>query len=267
MARPSVVLPEPDLPTTPSVSPLRNSMLMPSTALMWPTTLRSTPRLIGNQTFRFLVSTHDGRVRLRRRRIGLRLGREQRARIRMLGRGEHALDRALLDDLAALHHADPVGELAHDAEIVGDEQHRHAEPRLDVFQELQDLRLHRDVERGGRLVGDQQIGLVGERHGDHHALALAAGQLVRIAAEPPRRVGNADLVEQFEDAGARRLAGNALMQQQNFADLLLDRVQRIERRHRLLENDGDVVAAHLADLALRHGQQFAALEHRLEPDG
>ncbi len=29
---------------------------------------------------------------------------------------------------------------------------------------------------------------------------------MRIAAEPALRIGNADLVEQFEDAGARRLA-------------------------------------------------------------
>jgi hypothetical protein len=56
------------------------------------------------------------------------------------------------------------------------------------FKQLDDLRLHRDVERGGRLVGDEQIGLVGERHGDHHALALAAGQLMRIA--PSRLCGS-----------------------------------------------------------------------------
>ena len=60
MARPSVVLPEPDSPTTPSVSPWRTLMLMPSTALMWPTILRSKPRLIGNQTFKSLVSTTTG---------------------------------------------------------------------------------------------------------------------------------------------------------------------------------------------------------------
>ena len=112
---------------------------------------------------------------------------------------------AVLDDLAVLHHADAVGELAHDAEIVGDEQHRHAEPRLRVLQQLQDLRLHRDVERGGRLVGDQQVRLVRQRHGDHHALALAAGELMRIAASRAGRIGNADLVEQFDDARARRL--------------------------------------------------------------
>ena len=51
-------------------------------------------------------------------------------------------------------------------------------------EQRQDLRLDGDVERGGRLVGDQQVRLVGERHGDHHALALAARQLVRIGVEP-----------------------------------------------------------------------------------
>ena len=112
---------------------------------------------------------------------------------------------ALLDDLALLHDADAVGELAHDAEIVGDEQHRHAEPLLRFLQQFQDLRLHRDVERGGRLVGDQQIRLVRQRHGDHHALALAAGKLMRIGAEPLGRIGNADLGEQFDDA-ARALS-------------------------------------------------------------
>ena len=177
----------------------------------------------------------------------------------MLGRREHALDRALLDDLALLHHADAVGELAHDAEVVGDEQKRHAEPLLDVLQQRDDLRLHGDVERGGRLVGDQQIGLVGERHGDHDALALAAGELMRIAVEPGLRIGNADLGQHFERAGARRGAGQAAVQQQNLADLLLDGVQRIERGHRLLEHDGDVVAAHLADVALAQAQQIACL--------
>ena len=99
----------------------------------------------------------------------------------MLGRGEHALDRALLDDLAGIHNADPVGEFAHDAEIVGNEQHRHAEPLLRVLEQFQNLRLHRDVERGGRLVGDQQVRLVRQRHGNHHALTLAARELMRIA--------------------------------------------------------------------------------------
>ena len=78
MARPSVVLPEPDSPTMPSVSPWRTAMLTPSTALMWPTTLRITPRLIGNQTLRSSVSTTTGACGVDRRGVGLRLGGKQR---------------------------------------------------------------------------------------------------------------------------------------------------------------------------------------------
>jgi hypothetical protein len=47
----------------------------------------------------------------------------------MFRRGEHLLHRPLLDDLAAIHDADHVGDAAHDAEVVGDEQQAHAEPR------------------------------------------------------------------------------------------------------------------------------------------
>ena len=51
----------------------------------------------------------------------------------------------------------PVGAAGDDAEIVGDEDHRHAALALLALQQVQDLRLHGDVERRGRLVGDQQL--------------------------------------------------------------------------------------------------------------
>ena len=49
------------------------------------------------------------------------------------------------------------------------------------------LRLHHHVERGGRLVGDQQPRLAGQRHRDQHPLPLAAGELVRVGARAARR--------------------------------------------------------------------------------
>ena len=62
---------------------------------------------------------------------------------------------ALLDDLAVLHDVDPVGEPAHDAKIVGDEEHGHALVVLELGQQFQDLRLDCHVEGGRGLVGDQ----------------------------------------------------------------------------------------------------------------
>ena len=54
---------------------------------------------------------------------------------------------------------------------------------LQLAQQVEDLRLNGHVERRGRLVGDQQLRLRRERHGDHHALAHAARELVRIGLE------------------------------------------------------------------------------------
>ncbi len=156
--------------------------------------------------------------------------------------------------------ADDVGDAAHDAEVVGDEQHAHAEPRPDFGEQRQDLGLHRDVERGGRLVRDQKIRFVGERHRDHDALALAAGQLMRIALQARFGIGNADLRQQFERARPRRLPADAAVQRKDLGNLRLDRVQRIERGHRLLEDDRDVVAADFTHLVFSRLQKIAAAE-------
>ena len=50
------------------------------------------------------------------------------------------------------------------------------------------------------------------------------------------------------------------MDLQHLADLLLDRVQRVERGHRLLEDHRDLVAADLAKRRRRQRQQILALE-------
>jgi hypothetical protein len=57
---------------------------------------------------------------------------------------------------------------------VRNEQHGRALAALQVVDQMQDLRLRGDVQRGGRFIGDQQGGFQGQRHGDHGALALAA---------------------------------------------------------------------------------------------
>jgi hypothetical protein len=62
-----------------------------------------------------------------------------------------------------------------------------------VPDELEDLRLRGDVERGGGLVGDQQHRLEHQRHRDHDALALAARQLVRVAGDHALGVGQQHL--------------------------------------------------------------------------
>ena len=76
--------------------------------------------------------------------------------------------------------------------------------RLSRMQEIEDLRLDRHVERGRRLVGDQELGPAGERHRDHHPLAHAAGELVRKGARAPLRIGNADFAREARHARLSR---------------------------------------------------------------
>src|SRR6185437_11145828 len=58
----------------------------------------------------------------------------------------------------------------------------------------------------------------------------------------------------------RHLAANAAVKLQDLADLGRDRVQRIERGHRLLEYDRNIIAANAANLAFRQVEQLPALE-------
>ena len=67
-------------------------------------------------------------------------------------------------------------------------------------QQLEDLRLDRHVERRRRLVGDQELGLAGDGHGDHHPLAHAARELVREGVEALFRRRDADHVHQLDRA-------------------------------------------------------------------
>ena len=63
MQRPVVVLPQPDSPTRPSVSPLRIVKLMPSTAFTWPTVARN-QRALGHREVHFQVANREQDRRL-----------------------------------------------------------------------------------------------------------------------------------------------------------------------------------------------------------
>ena len=104
-------------------------------------------------------------------------------------------------------------------------------------QQVDDLRLDRDVERRDRLVGDQELGLDDERPGDADALALPAGELVRDsarrspAAGPTRSQHRADPL-----APLRRGSGRGSWTRSGADRMLLDGHARVQRRERVLED-------------------------------
>src|SRR4051812_25304718 len=140
-------------------------------------------------------------------------------------------------DLAQVHHGHAVAHVAHDGEIVGDEDDRQPELALKVTQQVQDLRLDRDVEGRDGFVGDDQLGIERKGAGDADALALAARELVReavvvLGVEP-------DLLHQLLDLRlqpAARLAVVEAVDAERLADDRADRLARVERRVRVLED-------------------------------
>ena len=94
--------------------------------------------------------------------------------------GQHVLDRPLLDDLAGVHHEDVVREIARAREIVRDVEERDLPFRLQLQHQVQDPDANRDVEHARRLVGEEHDRLDRERACDRDALALTAGELVRV---------------------------------------------------------------------------------------
>src|SRR3954447_12686240 len=122
----------------------------------------------------------------------------------MLRRGVELVAIGKLDHTAEVHHGDAVGDVAHDREIVRDKKIGEDEPVLQIFEQIDDLALNRDVERRYRLIAHDERRLQRERACDADALALSAGELMRIALRHIRI--EADLAEQLGDALMLRLA-------------------------------------------------------------
>ena len=134
---------------------------------------------------------------------------EQADRVRMLRLREQLVHRRLLGLPAGVHDKHAVGDIGDDAEVVRDQDDRGAEPLADVADQVEDPGLDRHVERGRRLVRDQDLRIAGERHRDHHALPHAARELVRVLVDPPVGRRDADEVEQLDRARRARRAPRA----------------------------------------------------------
>ena len=171
-------------------------------------------------------------------------------------------------NLAAVHHRHPVARFGDDRQVVGDEEDRGAgAPRLQLQHQIENLRLNRHVQRRRRLVGDDERRVQHQRHRDHHALAHAAREMVRVLLHPRRRVGDAHFGQDGDRARVGVVpAALGLVREDHFGDLHADREHRVQRRHRLLEHHADVVAANRPDLVPRQLQQVASVEADLARD-
>ena len=171
--------------------------------------------------------------------------------------GEELVGRCDLDDPAEVHHRDAIRDVADDREIVGDEHVGEVELALQLDQQVQHLRLDRDVERGDRLVRDDELRLQHEGPREPDALPLAATELVRVSAG---RLGrHADALEHLVDGRVAVLAGSDPVDTEAFRDQVADLHPGVERADGVLEDDLHV-AAHPLHVTSAEPDEIDAVE-------
>ena len=162
--------------------------------------------------------------RLRARGLGARKGLQEDPRVRVLRIVDHARQRPSSASRPAYIRRDMVGRLRDHAEVVGDEDDGGAVLGLELAARSRICAWTVTSSASRRLVGGQDLGAEDECHGDHHALAHPARELIGIAREPvhgvrdprplgaPRVHGRAPLLRRARAPGPPRRSAGRLVE-------------------------------------------------------
>lgn len=110
--------------------------------------------------------------------VGDRYGGEEGLCVGMQRRGIEVGGRGNFNDISKIHDGDSGGEVFDHAQVVGDEEVGEAELFLEVFEEVDDLRLDGDVEGREGLVADEEFGSEGKGSCNSDALTLPTAEFV-----------------------------------------------------------------------------------------
>ena len=174
--------------------------------------------------------------------LGAGDGAQQALGVLVAGVVEDLVGGAALAHTAAVHHDDLIAHGGDDAQVVGDHDDGHAQLFLQFLHQFQDLRLDGHVQSGGGLVGDEDVGLAGQGHGDHHALPHAAGQLIGILLHALGGLVHAHQGEHLDGAGLGLGALFVRVQTDGLFQLVADGEHRVQAGHGVLEDDGAALA-------------------------
>ena len=131
--------------------------------------------------------------------------------------------------------------MANDQEIVRDEKVGQAKLVLQLIEHVDDLCLDGYVQRGNRLVTDDEIGIDREGSRDTDTLSLSAGELVRITCGV--FAVQSDIAHQLKYTFMALLLGAIeLMDVQRLTNDIRYGHTRIQGRIRILENHGRLLA-------------------------
>ena len=166
---------------------------------------------------------------------------------------------------SGVHHQHAVAKAAHQVDVVANKNQPQPARLNQIIQQAQHLQAHRHVQRGGRLIGNDQFRVGNQHHGDHDALPLSAGYFMRIKLINALRLANTHHLQHLQRLCLRLIFASRMMGQPGLGDLLTDADHRIKRIFRVLHNHGDTFAAHATHLRFSKMQQIEV--GKLHPAG
>ena len=120
----------------------------------------------------------------------------------MLWTRKDEVEWAGLDRHSCVHDHYPIGDGLHDRQVVRHEQESHVVDLLALPQEFKYPSLDCHVERGCRLISQQELRSSRECERDHDALTHASRKLVRVRSPDSGRIYQVNRIEELVGPGA-----------------------------------------------------------------
>ena len=182
----------------------------------------------------------------RRKRLSRRIvqgwnAAQQSLGVRMLRGAEKFPDGCMFNHSPEVHDGDVVSHLGNHPQIVGDQHHSHPSFGLKAPEEVQNLCLGGNVERGRWFIGDEQPRITRKCKGNHRPLTQATGKLIGELVHASLGPRNTHHLQQFYcPVTGFTFLDDRVVDADGLNDLVSNGVNRAETRHRLLENERDI---------------------------
>ena len=141
----------------------------------------------------------------------------------MLGFTKNMVGLPLLRDDPGIHHVNTIGNRRDHSEIVGNIEERHVPFFLQFSKQAEDLGLDRHVQSRRRLIGNHEVGIACEGHGNHHALSLTAAELMGVILQALFRRRDAHIPQELDASVSKFLLINVFMNHNGLSNLIPDR--------------------------------------------
>ena len=144
---------------------------------------------------------------------------------------------------------------------MGNQQHRGIISLFQILNQIQHLCLNGNIQRCGRLIGNQKPRLACKSNGDDYTLLHTAGKLMGIFSAAG--CGDTDQLQHLIRFFDSLFLGKLIMLQNNLHNLVSNGHNRIQGCHWILENHGNLFSSDLAHLLNTFFQQILSVIENL----